>query len=92
VLPGQKHPEQYHVKKEETFNVLSGKLELSLDGKISTLEKGDVSVIERGVRHSFSSKDGAIIEELSTTHFKEDSYYTDEKIMKNQERKTIILQ
>ena len=31
-LPGQKHPEQYHKQKEETFHVLYGSIELELDG------------------------------------------------------------
>ena len=30
-LPGQLHPQQYHLKKEETFNVLHGTLKLTLD-------------------------------------------------------------
>ena len=89
-LPGQSHPEQYHLEKEETFHVLDGELSLLLDGNPRTLRKGDVCTIERGVRHSFSSESGAIIEELSTSHNPEDSYYTDDSIMKNQERKTIL--
>ena len=40
--------------------------------------------------HKFSSKKGAIIEELSTTSIKSDSYYLDEKINNNKDRKTFI--
>lgn len=32
LLPGQRHPEQHHKQKEETFHVLHGSLTLSLDG------------------------------------------------------------
>ena len=91
VLPNQKHPEQYHLKKEETFHVLYGELDLTLNGELKVLRKGDVCTIERNTKHCFSSKSGAIIEELSTNHDSNDSYYTDDNIMKNQERKTIIL-
>ena len=48
--------------------------------------------IERGVPHSFTSKDGCVFEEVSTTHVKNDSYYEDERINKMDlmERKTIL--
>jgi hypothetical protein len=31
-----------------------------------------------------------VIEEISSTHHKDDSYYTDESILQNKDRKTII--
>ena len=37
MLPGQKHPEQYHEKKEETFVVLYGKIQIFLDGELMNL-------------------------------------------------------
>jgi sialic acid synthase SpsE/mannose-6-phosphate isomerase-like protein (cupin superfamily) len=89
-LPGQEHPEQYHNQKEETFHVLYGEIELVLDGSSRVCSPGDVVTIEPGVRHAFSSKNGAVIEEISTTHFKDDSYYTDEEITKNKQRKTTL--
>jgi len=48
--------------------------------------------VEPGVRHSFTSQRGAIIEEISTTHIKGDSYYDDEEINKKDllERKTVV--
>ena len=88
VLPGQHHPEQYHQQKEETFMVLKGDLALTLDGETRNCTVGDVITIDPGVRHAFTSTTGAIIEELSTTHFADDSFYTDEKIMQNPNRKT----
>lgn len=79
VLPGQAHPSHYHVKKEETFVVLHGELELMLDGGKKLLHKGDVMTVERNVNHSFSSSSGCIFEEISTTHYQNDSYYKDAK-------------
>ena len=89
-LPGQKHPEQYHKKKEETFHVLYGSIELELDGQFQTCAPGDVITIEPGTRHAFISPKGAVIEEISSTHFIDDSYYTDEKIASNKQRKTLL--
>ena len=89
-LPGQKHPEQYHKQKEETFHVLYGSIELELDGQFQTCVPGDVITIEPGTRHAFISPKGAVIEEISSTHFIDDSYYTDEKIATNKQRKTLL--
>ena len=89
-LPGQFHPEQYHLKKEETFHVLFGELKLSLNGVPKIYKQGDVINIEPKVRHSFVSVKGAVIEEISSTHFANDSFYTDDSINKNLNRKTIL--
>ena len=89
-LPGQVHPEQYHNEKEETFVVLYGDVLLRLDGKLKKLERGDVVTVEPEVRHTFSTKNGCVIEEVSSTHYLDDSYYTDKSISKNKNRKTFI--
>jgi len=89
-LPGQNHPEQYHNKKEETFVVLHGDVQMKLDGELQVLQKGDVVTVEPGVRHEFSSINGCVIEEVSSTHYTDDSYYTDESISRNKNRKTFI--
>lgn len=89
-LPGQAHPEQYHKKKEETFHVLYGEIMLELDGVPRVCRPGDVVTIEPGVRHAFRSEGGAVIEEISTTHDKNDSFYTDTAIMENKQRKSLL--
>ena len=81
-LPGQSHPYHHHMKKEEAFHVLSGEIEMELDGRRKTLRAGDVQVIQRGVKHKFWTDMGAIFEEVSTTHFNDDSLYEDPKIAK----------
>jgi sialic acid synthase SpsE/mannose-6-phosphate isomerase-like protein (cupin superfamily) len=92
IFPGQHHPEQYHIKKEETFHVLSGELSLMMNGIERKLIKGDIVTIERGVKHAFWSFKGSVIEEVSTTHFRNDSFYTDQKIniLDPMQRKTIV--
>lgn len=89
-VPGQKHPEQYHMRKEETFRLLYGDVKLSLDGEITNMSVGDIITVEKEVRHEFSSEHGCVIEEISDTHFSDDSYYTDESINKNLKRKTVV--
>jgi sialic acid synthase SpsE/mannose-6-phosphate isomerase-like protein (cupin superfamily) len=88
VFPGQSHPEHVHKKKEETFICMSGTLIVDLDGTSHTLKAGDILTVEVGVKHSFHSPDGAVFEEISSTHFVDDSFYTDESINLNAERKT----
>ena len=90
LLPGQTHPEQYHKKKEETFHILHGTLELRLDGEPRLARAGDVITVERGIRHAFAAPDGCILEEISSTHYKNDSFYTDDAINRNPYRKTLI--
>jgi sialic acid synthase SpsE/mannose-6-phosphate isomerase-like protein (cupin superfamily) len=90
MLPGQSHPEQYHKQKEETFHVLYGELMLVLDGEPKICRPGDVVTVEPEVRHAFRSDVGAVIEEISSTHFTDDSFYTDPAIMANKQRKTLL--
>ena len=92
VLPGQKHPTHMHKIKEETFQVLYGDLEVVIDGKEKRLKAGDIQTVLRGSEHSFSSEKGAVFEEISTTHVKNDSYYTDPRIksLDPMERKTYL--
>jgi N-acetylneuraminate synthase len=88
MLPGQTHPEQYHEQKEETFVVLHGRLTLWLDGVEQHATAGDVITVNRGVRHRFRTETGAVFEEISSTHYKDDSFYTDPTIAQNPRRKT----
>ena len=90
VLPGQKHPTQYHKMKEETFHVLYGSLDLSLDGETRSYGPGSVAVVGRGVHHAFESAEGAVFEEISSNHQGSDSFYLDPEIAKNPQRKTFL--
>jgi N-acetylneuraminate synthase len=90
MLPGQTHPEQYHRQKEETFMVLSGEMTVVLDGESRQLRAGDLVVVNRGVKHLFSTTTGVVFEELSSTHIKDDSFYTDPAVGANKDRKTYL--
>ena len=91
-LPGQRHPAHFHKRKEETFQVLHGTLHISIEGHIRTLSPGDTCLIQPGVWHSFWTETGCVFEEVSTTHYRDDSFYKDKAInrLSPSERKTIV--
>jgi sialic acid synthase SpsE/D-lyxose ketol-isomerase len=91
-LPRQKHPYHFHKVKEETFQLLHGDIEVELEGKRIKPQPGDTILVEPGTWHKFHTLDGAIFEEVSTTHFNNDSFYEDERIARlpRETRKTII--
>jgi sialic acid synthase SpsE/quercetin dioxygenase-like cupin family protein len=90
MLPGQWHPEHWHTLKDETFHLLHGEIDLVLGGERRHYVKNDVIVIPRGVRHEFGSVTGTVIEEISSTHSKDDSAYSDPLIVQNEMRKTYV--
>ncbi|MRD73042.1 cupin domain-containing protein [Rhodocyclus tenuis] len=90
MLPGQTHPEQFHRKKEETFVILHGRMTLWLDGEERQAQRGDVITVQRGVKHKFFSDTGVVFEEISSTHFADDSNYSDPAITANPRRKTLL--
>jgi sialic acid synthase SpsE/mannose-6-phosphate isomerase-like protein (cupin superfamily) len=92
-LPGQRHPSHYHKLKEETFQVLHGVLEMVIEGRRRSLHPGDVQLIQQGVWHEFWTDTGVIFEEISTTHFPNDSFYQDRTInLQGSARKTLVNQ
>ena len=91
-LPDQFHPLHYHPRKEETFQILFGRLEIISDGHKYILNEGETLTVLPGVWHCFYSKEGCIFEEVSTTHYNEDSVYKEKSIqnLKRDERKTVV--
>ena len=76
MLPNQKHPLHKHKLKEETFQILQGKLISELNGKEKILYPGDTQLVKPGVWHRFKAgSEGCIFEEVSSTHFNNDSFY-----------------
>ena len=91
-LPRQKHPYHYHKRKEETFQLLHGDLEVELEGHRIKPLPGDTILVKPGEWHKFHTLGGAIFEEVSTTHFNDDSFYEDKRIARlpRETRKTVI--
>ena len=90
MLPGQSHPEQWHTKKDETYHILFGEIDLALDGAQQVKKTNDIVVIPRGMRHGFTTKTGTVIEEVSSSYSQDDSFYSDDSIMANKNRKTYV--
>jgi sialic acid synthase SpsE/mannose-6-phosphate isomerase-like protein (cupin superfamily) len=90
ILPGQTHPPMFHKTKDETFFILWGEVDLTLDEVKTHLKVGDTAEIRPTVVHGMHSEFGAIIEEVSSTHSSDDSFYLDKEIMANQNRKTYV--
>ncbi|HEY3328660.1 MAG TPA: cupin domain-containing protein [Capsulimonadaceae bacterium] len=83
LLPGQACPWHFHKKKKETFFVHSGEVEMSCGSENLTLKPGDRYTIGVGTDHTFSSKSGAVIEEVSTHDENSDSYFRNENVVRD---------
>ncbi len=90
LLPGQNHPDMYHKIKDETFFVLYGEITLRLNEEAKSMQSGETIAIPPLAVHGFATKSGAVIEEVSTMHISNDSFYIDENINGNPNRKTIV--
>ena len=86
--PGQMNPEHMHKIKEETFQVLWGSFFLIVDGVKNLYNPGDIVTVIAGQKHSFNTEKGVIFEEVSTTHYIADSYYSDPEMPETKFRKT----
>jgi len=91
-LPGQNHPSHFHRRKEETFQILHGTLHATIEGHERELHPGETVLVQPGVWHSFRTDVGCVFEEVSTTHYNDDSFYKDKKInkMERHERKSVV--
>ena len=82
LLPGQTLPMHAHRVKEETFTLLYG----DVDG----LRVGETLHIEPVTPHSLYSRNGAVLEEISTKYLSGDSRYAISSINDNPNRKTRV--
>jgi N-acetylneuraminate synthase len=83
LLPGQTCPWHHHKLKKETFIIHKGLVELTTDSGTFILRPGDQYTLKQGTRHTFTSKDGAVIEEISTHDDNADNYFSDPKIIRD---------
>lgn len=90
MFPGQCYPQHKHIQKDESYHILYGDLTVDVDGVEHKMEKGSLLSVNRGQVHSFKTTGGVIIEEIATTYIKGDSVYSDESIINNLNRKTLL--
>lgn len=82
LLPNQTLPVHAHKIKEETFTLLYGDVE--------GMSIGETLLIEPVTPHSLTSRNGAVLEEISTKYLEGDSRYADSRINGNPNRKTWV--
>lgn len=82
LFKGQKCPEHYHRFKKETFFIVKGKVNMTVNGEGRTLVQGDFLNMERGQKHTFIALEDALILESSNPDLPHDSIFTDPKINK----------
>jgi N-acetylneuraminate synthase len=88
LIPNQIHPEHFHIKKKESFQILHGDLYLEIDSVENKYKAGDIITVQKNQKHSFRTEGGVVFEEVSTTHYKNDSFYSDDDITNLTKRKT----
>ncbi len=86
-LPKQRHPQHYHKEKKQTFIIIYGQVQMTIDDKIIIMKQGDIITVYPNQRHKWYSETGCVIEQISSTHYSNDSFYT-QKL--NSDRKTFV--
>lgn len=86
MIEGQSYPVHYHRIKDESYFMLYGDLEVTIEEETSRLEKGDLISVPRRFTHSFATEHGCVFEEVSTAYLNNDSVYEDESIRKMEKK------
>lgn len=81
VFSGQECPAHSHRTKHETFFLLRGCLEVTLDGRTFSLHPGEVLPIAPGHVHSFRGDGNSLLLELSMPCKVSDNKFEDPRIM-----------
>lgn len=81
VFDGQQCPAHSHGTKHETFLVVRGCLEVTLDGKPITLQPGEILPVPPGRVHCFRGKGNSLLLELSMPCDVGDNRFEDTQIM-----------
>ena len=87
----QFNPFHLHKKKDESFQILYGKLKIFIGNKTYILNEGDIFKVKKNTWHAFKTlSNGCVFEEVSNVNIRKDSYYKDAKITNNLKRKTFV--
>jgi mannose-6-phosphate isomerase-like protein (cupin superfamily) len=83
IFDSQRCPEHYHRKKDETFFIVRGDVEMQIDGEVSVLRQGDVLKVAPGMSHTFRAVGGpALVLEVSLPSIQGDNIFADTRIGK----------
>lgn len=82
IFPGQTCPNHYHEKIKETFFIIKGSVAMKLNNRTIEMKAGDQVTLEPGTWHTFTSENGAIIEEVTNRQYPDDSIFEDGDIQR----------
>jgi mannose-6-phosphate isomerase-like protein (cupin superfamily) len=80
VFDGQTCPAHKHAKKHETFFVIKGAVNMTINGEATVRREGDVLAMPPGVEHSFTGQGPALLLEASSPCLLKDNFFADKQI------------
>jgi len=81
LFDGQRCPEHYHRTKDETFFIVRGTVEMTVEGDVRMLQAGDVLKLAPGRSHTFAALGGpALVLEVSLPSIPGDNVFADGRI------------
>ena len=80
LFDGQRCPFHDHQQKHETFFVVKGKVQMTVDGNNRIMNEGDVLAMPPGQKHSFAGIGNALVLEISTPCHVNDNRFHDPAI------------
>ena len=72
--PGQSSPYHFHVKVEEVLYIISGTLEVDVDGQITEMTPGTAAYIKPGLKHSVKAKTNVHLVEVKNPSDESDKH------------------
>ncbi|MCD6408179.1 cupin domain-containing protein [bacterium] len=80
MFKGQRCPSHYHKKKDETFFILKGKVEMKYGRKKKIMKMGDTLVMPIKTEHTFLALQNSLILEVSNASVIKDNFFKDKRI------------
>lgn len=81
LFEGQRCPAHYHGTKDETFFIVRGQVEMTVEGAVKMMKAGDVLKMAPRKMHTFGAVSGpALILEVSLPSVAGDNFFVDKRI------------
>ena len=81
LFEGQRCPSHRHAAKDETFYIVRGEVEMTVEGETRRMRPGDTLKLAPGREHTFAAVGGpALVLEVSLPSVPGDNFFADERI------------
>jgi len=80
LFAGQRCPEHMHKEKHETFFIMKGDVEMTVEGDTFIMHPGDVLPLNTSTRHTFKAATDCLILEISKPSVIADNYFSDPRL------------